>query len=106
MPLLFSGMVDQLAMAITTKVRIDSKGLTKMGLSSEPTWSDVKPFVGVHADARTCISEIMNNAEDDLKTAVLLIHFYHSYDATPVISNDEEDEPVDDYGSNDYDDNY
>ena len=52
MPLLFSGMVDQLAMAISTKVRIDSDNLAKIALKIEPTWADVKPFVGVHADAR------------------------------------------------------
>ena len=32
-PLLFSGMVDQLAMAITTKIRIDSKNLALVDLA-------------------------------------------------------------------------
>ena len=61
-PLLFAGMVDQLAMAVTTKIRIDSKNLALVDLSSEPSWADVKPFVGVHADARACITELMSEA--------------------------------------------
>lgn len=108
MPLLFNGMVDQLAMAISTKIRIDSKNLTKIELSNEPSWAEVKPFVGVHADARDCVTEIMTHAEQDLKTAVLLIHFYSDYDATPLKINENEDEhdQLDDYESNDYDENY
>ena len=105
MPLLFNGMVDQLAMAISTKIRIDSKNLAKLKLSEEPSWDEVKPFVGVHADARACITEIMTNTEQDLKTAVLLIHFYNGYDATPLKA-EEEHEQLDDYESNDYDENY
>ena len=105
MPLLFNGMVDQLAMAISTKIRIDSKGLTKIGLTDEPSWGDVKPFVGVHADARACITEIMTHAEQDLKTAVLLIHFHNSYDATPLKAQADEDDQADDEYS-DYDENY
>jgi len=106
MPLLFSGMVDQLAMAISTKIRIDYKSMSEVVLAGEPSWVEIKPFVGVHADARTCITEIMTNAESDLKTAVLLIHFYSRYDATPLKAEAEEYEQVDDYGSNDYDENY
>jgi hypothetical protein len=106
MPLLFNGMVDQLAMALSTKIRIDSKNLTKVLLTEEPSWSEVKPFVGVHADARDCITEIMTHAEQDLKTAVLLIHFYNGYDATPLKSVEDEDSQVDDYAYNDYDENY
>jgi len=101
MPLLFSGMVDQLAMAISTKVRINSKDLAKVDLAHEPSWAEVKPFVGVHADARASITEIMTHAEDDLKTAVLLIHFYNGYDATPLKAA--EDEQLDDYNINEYD---
>jgi hypothetical protein len=107
MPLLFSGMVDQLAMAISTKIRIDSKNLTKLGLTDEPSWSEVKPFVGVHADARGCITEIMSHAEQELKTAVLLIHFHNSYDATPLkakADSDESEQVDDDYSE--YDENY
>jgi len=108
MPLLFTGMVDQLAMAISTKVRIDSKKLTKVDLAKEPSWDEIKPFVGVHADARACITEIMNQAEQELKIAVLLIHFYNSYDATPLKAEEEDDlfESDDEYESNDYDENY
>jgi hypothetical protein len=105
MPLLFNGMVDQLAMAISTKIRIDTKNLALMPLTAEPSWADIKPFVGVHADARDCITEIMTHAEQDLKTAVLLIHFYNSYDATPLKA-EEETEQLDDYDTNDYDENY
>jgi len=105
-PLLFSGMVDQLAMAITTKIRIDSKNLALVDLSEEPTWADVKPFVGVHADARACITELMSHAEQDLKIAVLLIHFYNRYDATPIKAEEEDFEQVDDYESDDFDENY
>lgn len=106
MPLLFNGMVDQLAMAISTKVRIDSKKLAKVELIDEPSWSEIKPFVGVHADARACITEIMTHAEHDLKTAILLIHFYNSYDATPLKAED--DDQFDDYNDqlDDYDENY
>ena len=103
MPLLFNGMVDQLAMAISTKVRIDSKNLAKVVLKTEPSWSEIKPFVGVHADARACITEIMTHAEQELKTAILLIHFYTVYDATPIKS---EEDQHDDYEYNDYDENY
>lgn len=101
MPLIFAGMPDQLAMAISTKVRVNSKSLAKENLSQEPSWPDVKVFVGVHADARACITKIMNNAEQDLKTAILLIHFYSSYDATPL--KGETDDQYDDFSSNDYD---
>ncbi len=106
MPLLFNGMVDQLAMAISTKVRIDSKNLAKVELKTDPSWDEIKPFVGVHADARACISEIMTHAEQDLKTAILLIHFYNDYDATPLKSEEDESEQLDSYESNDYDENY
>jgi hypothetical protein len=106
MPLLFNGMVDQLAMAISTKVRINSKDLAKVELTDEPSWGEIKPFVGVHADARACITEIMANAEQDLKTAILLIHFYNSYDATPMKAADDENDQFDDYASDDYDENY
>lgn len=106
MPLLFNGMVDQLAMAISTKVRIDSKNLAKVELNDEPSWAEIKPFVGVHADARACISEIMIHAEQDLKTAILLIHFYNGYDATPLKAEEDEHEQIDSYDSNDYDENY
>ncbi|MBA6253341.1 MAG: hypothetical protein ACI9O3_000629 [Colwellia sp.] len=107
MPLLFNGMVDQLAMAISTKVRIDSKNLSTIELNDEPEWADVKPFVGVHADARACITEIMAHAEDDLKKAILLIHFYNGYDATPLKAEEDDYAQVDDDDeSNDYDENY
>jgi hypothetical protein len=105
-PLLFTGMVDQLAMAISSKIRIDSKNLAKIELNHEPSWSEVKPFVGVHADARGCITEIMNHAEQDLKTAVLLIHFYNGYDTTPLKAEEEDYAQVDEDESNDYDENY
>lgn len=105
-PLLFTGMVDQLAMAISTKIRIDSKKLAKVELTSEPSWAEVKPFIGVHADARACITEIMTQAEQDLKTAILLIHFYNSYDATPIAAAEEEHEQLEEYETDDYDENY
>ena len=105
-PLLFTGMVDQLAMAITTKIRIDSKNLSLVDLSVAPTWADVKVFVNVHADARDCITEMMNHAEQDLKTAILLIHFYTRYDATPVKVVEDDYDQVDDYASDDFDENY
>ena len=105
-PLLFNGMVDQLAMAITTQIRINGKELTKAALNNEPSWADIKPFVGVHADARECITEIMTHAEENLKTAVLLVHFYSIYDATPLrAEKEEEDNSQDDY-TNEYDENY
>jgi len=106
MPLLFNGMVDQLAMAISTKVRIDSKNLAKVVLTEEPSWLEIKPFVGVHADARACITQIMTHAEEDLKTAILLIHFYNGYDATPLKAAEDEHDQTDDYESNNYDENY
>lgn len=105
MPLLFNGMVDQLAMAISSKVRVDSKNLAKIELTDEPAWSDIKPFVGVHADARACVTEIMTHAEQDLKTAILLIHFYTGYDATPLKAEEYEAEQ-DEYEFNNYDENY
>lgn len=106
MPLLFNCMADQLAMAISSKVRVDSKNLAKVELTDEPSWAEIKPFVGVHADARACISEIMTHAEQDLKTAILLIHFYNGYDATPLKAEEDEHDQLDEYGSNDYDENY
>jgi hypothetical protein len=87
---LFTGLVDQLAMAITMSIRIDSKKLVLLDLSDEPQWLDIKPFVGVHAHARTTITEIMAHSEHDLKIAVLLIHFYNTYDATPLPEDEEE----------------
>lgn len=107
MPTLFNGMVDQLAMAISTKVRVNSKKLAKVDLSLEPSWAEIKPFVGVHADARACITEIMTNAEQDLKTAILLIHFYNSYDSTPLKAEEEyESELFETDELDDYDENY
>ncbi len=106
MPLLFNCMADQLAMAISSKVRVDSKNLAKVELTDEPSWAEIKPFVSVHADARACISEIMTHAEQDLKTAILLIHFYNGYDATPLKAEEDEHDQLDEYGSNDYDENY
>jgi len=105
-PLLFTGMVDQLAMAITTKIRIDSKNLALIDLAEEPSWADVKPFVGVHADARSCVTQIMNHSEAELKTAVLLIHYYNRYDATPLKAVEDDYDQVDDYSSDDFDENY
>jgi hypothetical protein len=106
MPLLFTGMVDQLAMAISTKIRIDSKGLEKICFTPAPSWDEVKPLIGVHTDARTCITEIMTHAEQELKIAVLLIHFYNRYDATPLRTQVDEDDQVTDDEYNDYDENY
>ena len=108
MPMMFVDMIDQLAMAITAKVRIDSKGLAALDFSSMPNWSLVKPFVGVHNDARACISTVMREAEVALNKAVLLIYFYQGYDATPISSeHDEQAEPTlwDDYQENDHSDN-
>ncbi|WP_133471247.1 hypothetical protein [Paraglaciecola marina] len=81
---IFTGLVDQLAMAITLSVRINSEKLAKVDLTQSPLWADVKPFVGVHADARTTITQLMEHSEDDLKTAILLIHLYNTYDSTPL----------------------
>ncbi|TWX67138.1 hypothetical protein [Colwellia sp. C1TZA3] len=106
MPLLFTGMVDQLAMAISTKIRVDSKSLEKISFTLEPSWAEIKPFVGVHPDARACITEIMTHAEQDLKTAVLLIHFYNRYDATPLKAQADEDDQLADDEYHDYDENY
>jgi hypothetical protein len=106
MPLLFNGMVDQLAMAISSKVRVDSKKLAKVALTPEPSWNEIKPFVGVHADARACVTEIMNHAEQDLKIAVLLIHFYNSYDASPITTEEDDHDQLDRDEYNDYDENY
>lgn len=105
-PLLFSGMIDQLAMAITTKIRVDDKKMVALDLSDEPTWAEIKPFVGVHADAREAITQIMTHGEQDLKMAVLLIHFYSGYDATPLKAEEDSIEPMDDYSSDDFDENY
>ena len=101
----FNGMVDQLAMAITRSVRIDSENLAKVDVSQQPAWADIKPFVGVHADARATITQLMAHSEHDLKTAVLLIHFYNTYDATPLPSlpesvdaNEDQEGPYATYG--------
>ena len=83
---IFNGLVDQLAMAITRSVRIDSKSLAKVNVTQTPEWADIKPFVGVHADARATITQLMTHSEHELKTAVLIIHFYNTYDATPLPS--------------------
>jgi hypothetical protein len=110
LPLMFADMVDQLAMAITTKVRIDYKGFAALDLTSMPDWSAVKPFVGVHSDARACVTSIMDDAEQALNKAVLLIYYYQGYDATPLKSeNNEQDEDSpwgDDSNDNDFDENY
>jgi hypothetical protein len=101
----FNGMVDQLAMAITRSVRIDSKDLTKLDLTQQPAWADIKPFVGVHANARATITQLMAHSEHELKTAVLIIHFYNTYDATPLPSlpedvevNEDPNGPYETYG--------
>lgn len=104
---IFTGLIDQLAMAITPSIRINSKELAKIDLASEPDWADVKPFVGVHANARATITELMTHSEHDLKTAVLLNHFYAIYDSTPLSgaeqSNEEEESS---YDHDDYDNQY
>jgi hypothetical protein len=92
----FNGLVDQLAMAITRSVRIDSKNLAKVDVSHQPEWADIKPFVSVHAHARDTITQLMTHSEHELKTAVLLIHFYNTYDATPLPSLPESVEANDD----------
>lgn len=101
---IFTGLVDQLAMAITRSIRIDSKNLAKINVTQQTLWADIKPFVGVHADARATITQLMNHSEDELKTAVLLIHFYNTYDATPlppeveVDDNEDSTKPYATYG--------
>jgi hypothetical protein len=92
----FNGLVDQLAMAITRSIRIDSKNLAMLDVSQQPAWADIKPFVAVHADARATITQLMEHSEHELKTAVLIIHFYNTYDATPLPPLPEEVEPNDD----------
>lgn len=102
----FDGMVDQLAMAITRSVRIDSKNLAKIDLSQPPLWENIKPYVAVHADARAAITALMNHSEHELKTAVLLVHFYNTYDATPLPPVDEVDineDATDPYATYGYD---
>ena len=49
---------------------------------------------------------MMNHAEQDLKTAVLLIHYYNRYDATPLKAEEDDYDQVDDYASDDFDENY
>jgi hypothetical protein len=94
--LVFNGLVDQLAMAITRSVRIDSENLSKLDVTQQPAWADIKPFVGVHADARATVTQLMTHSEHDLKTAVLLIHFYNTYDSTPLPSLPDEVDPNED----------
>ena len=48
----------------------------------------------------------MTHAEQDLKAAVLLIHLYNGYDPTPLKSEEEEHDQIDDSEYNDYDENY
>ncbi|GAA6171972.1 hypothetical protein NBRC116592_16420 [Colwellia sp. KU-HH00111] len=105
-PLLFTGMVDQLAMAIFPMVKVDSKRLAKLTLTHEPKWNEVKTAVGVHANARACITEIMNQAEQELKTAILLIHFYTQYDATPILADTDEQNQFTDSNDYEFDENY
>lgn len=100
---IFTGLVDQLAMAITLSVRINSEKLAKVDLTQPPLWADVKPFVGVHADARATITQLMEHSEDDLKTAILLIHLYNTYDSTPLpeeveIEDNDVNDPYETYG--------
>ena len=104
---IFAGLIDQLAMAITPSIRVNSKELAKVDLSSEPQWPDIKPFVGVHANARATITELMTHSEQELKTAVLLIHFYHIYDATPLSHVEKNDDDAQSqYDFDDYDNQY
>lgn len=100
---IFTGLVDQLAMAITLSVRINSEKLAKVDLTQPPLWADVKPFVGVHADARATITQLMEHSEDDLKTAILLIHLYNTYDSTPLpeeveVDDNDVNDPYETYG--------
>lgn len=103
---IFTGLVDQLAMAITRSIRINSEKLSKVNLTQQPLWADVKPFVGVHANARATITQLMQHSEDDLKMAVLLVHFYNTYDATPLPTEvttddgdyDHSEDPYETYG--------
>lgn len=101
----FTGLVDQLAMAITRSVRIDSKNLAKLDISKQAAWADIKPFVGVHANARATITDLMTHSEQELKTAVLIIHFYNTYDTTPLPPEVEthQDNPDDAYATYGYD---
>jgi hypothetical protein len=105
---IFTGLVDQLAMAITRSIRIDSEKLAKVNLTQQPLWSEVKPFVGVHANARATITQLMEHSEADLKMAVLLVHFYNIYDATPLpaevgVDNSDYDHSEDPYETYGYD---
>ncbi|WP_158972640.1 hypothetical protein [Paraglaciecola sp. L3A3] len=102
----FTGLVDQLAMAITRSVRINSEKLAKLDITQPPLWADVKPFVGVHTDARATITQLMEHSEDELKMAVLLVHLYNTYDATPLpaeVEIDDRDHSEDPYETYGYD---
>ena len=50
----------------------------------------------------------MAHEEEDLKKAILIIHLYHRYDATPLKAEVHEDEVElhDDYDINNLDENY
>jgi hypothetical protein len=61
---IFTGLVDQLAMAITRSIRIDSKNLAKINVTQQTLWADIKTFVGVHADARATITQLINHSDD------------------------------------------
>ena len=78
----FAGMVDQLALAIFTMIKIDTKKIKLISLEMEPDWQEVRPIIGVHPNARRTISEIMEHSEDELKFAVLLIHLYQNFDSS------------------------
>jgi hypothetical protein len=78
----FSGMVDQLAIAIFTMIKVDAKHIKHISLDEEPDWQEVRPFIAVHPRARDVISDIMEHSENELKYAVLLIHFYQNYDSS------------------------
>jgi hypothetical protein len=104
---IFSGLNDQLAMAINASIRINIKTLVNVDLTNEPEWADIKPHVGVHANARATITELMTHSEQALKIAVLLVHFYNIYDATPLgeeVSDDEYESNNDDFDH--YEDQY
>jgi hypothetical protein len=104
---IFKGLVDQLAMAMTRSLRIDSKNLALLNLAHNPPWQEIKPYVGVHADARATITDLMTHSEQDLKTAVLLIHFYNIYDATPLPADEYAQEDTNQvYDGDDYDEQY
>jgi len=93
-----AGMPDQLAMCLLFVVKLDCAKLIALSLHSEPAWDEVKTCVNIHKSYRELLSTLIDEHQQSLKMAFVLLCFYQSdaileeFHAEPEVP-EESDEP-------------